>query len=114
MPDVDPNEDFTEIEATGYQFAWDIRYPGADGVLGTKDYRLIGGANNLGQDWLDEKNLDDFQPAELYFVKGQKVRVRITAKDVLHNFYLPHFRVKMDAVPGLPTLFYIYSDKNYR
>jgi cytochrome c oxidase subunit 2 len=31
--------------------------------------------------------------------------VRITARDVLHNFYLPHFRVKMDAVPGMPTYF---------
>jgi len=105
MPDVDPNEDYIEVEATGYQFAWDIRYPGPDGKLGTKNFRLIGGANNLGQDWTDEKNLDDFQPAELYFPKGKKVRVRITAKDVLHNFYLPHFRVKMDAVPGLPTYF---------
>lgn len=105
MPDVDPNEDYIEIEATGYQFAWDIRYPGPDGKLGTKEYTLISGANNLGQDWTDEKNLDDFQPAELYFPKDKKVRVRITAKDVLHNFYLPHFRVKMDAVPGLPTYF---------
>jgi cytochrome c oxidase subunit 2 len=33
------------------------------------------------------------------------IKVRITAKDVLHNFYLPHFRVKMDAVPGMPTSF---------
>jgi len=36
---------------------------------------------------------------------GKKVRVRITARDVLHNFYLPQFRVKMDAVPGMPTYF---------
>ena len=43
------------------------------------------------------KNLDP----ELVLPVGQKVRVRITSKDVLHNFYMPHFRVKMDAVPGL-------------
>lgn len=110
MPDVDAEEDYIEIEATGYQFAWDIRYPGADGKLGTKEYTRIGGINNLGQVWEDPKNIDDFQPAEIWLPRGKKVRVRITAKDVLHNFYLPHFRVKMDAVPGLPTYF-IFTPK---
>ena len=106
MADVDPEEDHIEIEATGYQFAWDLRYPGPDGKLGTRDFRKINTANNpLGQDWTDVKNIDDFQPDRIVLPVGQKVRVRITAKDVLHNFYLPHFRVKMDAVPGLPTYF---------
>jgi len=106
MFDVDPNDDYIEIEATGYQFAWDLRYPGPDGKLGTRDYKLIDlGSNPLGQDWSDPKNIDDFQPTEIVLPKGKKVRVRITSKDVLHNFYLPHFRVKMDAVPGLPTYF---------
>ncbi len=106
MADVDPEEDHIEIEATGYQFAWDLRYPGPDGKLGTRDFRKINTANNpLGQDWTDVKNIDDFQPDKIVLPVGKKVRVRITAKDVLHNFYLPHFRVKMDAVPGLPTYF---------
>jgi len=99
-------EDYIEIEATGYQFAWDLRYPGPDGKLGKKDYKLINVANNpLGQDWTDPKNHDDFLPGEIVLPAGRPVRVRITAKDVLHNFYLPHFRVKMDAIPGLPTYF---------
>ncbi len=105
MADVDPNEDYIEIGATGLQFQWIIRYPGPDGKLGTKDFRLITNQNVLGQDWSDLKNLDDFHPTEIVLPKGQKVRVRITARDVLHNFYLPHFRVKMDAVPGMPTYF---------
>lgn len=106
MADVAPGEDVIEIEAAGYQFAWDLRYPGADGKLGTRDYTLIDLANNpLGQDWTDPKNIDDFLPSEIVLPVDQKVRVRITSKDVLHNFYLPHFRVKMDAVPGLPTYF---------
>ncbi len=106
MADMKPGEDHLEIEATGYQFAWDLRYPGADNMLGTRDYRLINLADNpLGQDWTDEKNIDDFLPTEIVLPVNKKVRVRITAKDVLHNFYLPHFRVKMDAVPGLPTYF---------
>ena len=97
--------DYIEIEATGYQFAWDIRYPGEDGLIGTKNYRLISGTNPLGQDWEDVKNHDDFMPTEIVLPVGVDVRVRITSKDVLHNFYLPHFRVKMDAVPGMPTYF---------
>ena len=44
-------------------------------------------------------------PSEIVLPVGKQVRVRITARDVLHNFNLPHFRVKMDAVPGLPTYF---------
>lgn len=105
MADVAPEEDHIEIEATGYQFAWHLRYPGADGVLGSRDYKLTSAENPLGQDWTDTKNFDDLHPDELWLPVNKKVRVRIIARDVLHNFYLPHFRVKMDAVPGLPTYF---------
>jgi cytochrome c oxidase subunit 2 len=106
MPDVGPDEEVIEVEATGYQFAWDLRYPGKDGMLGNKNFQLIDLASNpLGQDWSDERNIDDFHSTELVLPVNKKIRVRITAKDVLHNFYLPHFRVKMDAVPGLPTYF---------
>lgn len=106
MGDVKEGEDFMEIEATGQQFNWTIRYPGPDGKLGTRNYRLTTGANQLGQDFTDKKNYDDFIPGqEFYFPVGKKIRVRIIAKDVLHDFDLPHFRVKMDAVPGLPTFF---------
>lgn len=106
MSDVKPGDEYMEIEATAWQFAWNLRYPGADGKLGVKDFRLIKpGVNELGQDWHDERNLDDFNADELVLPKGKKIRVRIIARDVLHNFYLPHFRVKMDAVPGIPTYF---------
>ena len=97
--------DYIEIEATGKQFAWDIRYPGADGVLGAKYFKNISGTNPLGQVWTDNENLDDQHVGEIVLPVGKQVRVRITAQDVLHNFYLPHFRVKMDAVPGIPTYF---------
>ncbi len=105
MADITEGEDYIEIEATGQQFGWLLRYPGPDGALGSRNYKLIDGVNVLGQDWMDEKNLDDIQPSEIVLPVGKKVRVRITSKDVLHNFYLPHFRVKMDAVPGIPTYF---------
>ena len=109
MADVDDNEDYIEIEATGMQFLWTMRYPGPDGVLGTRDYKKINSINPLGQDWEDVKNLDDIvSSAAGEIIKlpvNKKVRVRITARDVLHNFDIPHFRVKMDAIPGLPTYF---------
>lgn len=106
MADVTEGEDFMEIEATGQQFQWLLRYPGADGKLGTRNFRLIkSGENPLGQDWTDDKNLDDIMPSEIVLPVGKQVRVRITAMDVLHSFDLPHFRVKMDAVPGMPTYF---------
>ncbi len=106
MADVKEGEDYMEIEATAQQFGWTLRYPGADGKIGTRDYKKTTGANTLGMDFSDPKTWDDFIPGqEFYLPVGKKVRVRIIAKDVLHNFYLPHFRVKMDAVPGLPTYF---------
>lgn len=105
MFDVDPDEEHIEIEATGVQFNWMLRYPGPDGAIGTRDYKLITGTNPMGQDWTDPKNHDDFHPSEIVLPVGKKVRVRIIGRDVLHNFYLPHFRVKMDAVPGIPTYF---------
>ena len=106
MADVNPDEDYIEIEATGQQFNWMIRYPGPDGKLGTRNYKLTTANNPLGLDFNDPKSWDDMMPGqELYLPQGKKVRVRIIAKDVLHSFFLPHFRIKMDAVPGLPTYF---------
>ncbi|MBK9213728.1 MAG: cytochrome c oxidase subunit II [Saprospiraceae bacterium] len=111
MADVKEDEDFIEIEAVAYQFAWDIRYPGKDHKLGTRNYKLISGTNGLGMDWTDPKTHDDFIADQIVLPKGKKVRVRITSKDVLHNFYLPQFRVKMDAIPGLPTYFVFTPEK---
>lgn len=109
FPTLTKEDKYLEIEATGYQFAWDLRYPGADGKLGNKDFRLIDPASNtLGIDWNDEASVDDIVLGgtdKIILPKDSLVKVRITAKDVLHNFYLPHFRVKMDAVPGIPTSF---------
>ena len=111
MADVKEGEEVLEIEATGYQFAWHLRYPGKDGIIGSRNYKLINASNPLGQDFTDAHNFDDFHPDELWLPVGKKVRVRIIARDVLHNFYLPHFRVKMDAVPGLPTYFIFTPEK---
>ncbi|MFZ2898583.1 MAG: cytochrome c oxidase subunit II transmembrane domain-containing protein [Saprospiraceae bacterium] len=111
MADTKEGEEYMEIEATGYQFAWHIRYPGEDGKLGARDYKMINALNPIGQDWNDQKNWDDLHPSEIVLPVGKQVRVRITSRDVLHNFYLPHFRLKMDAVPGMPTYFVFTPSK---
>jgi cytochrome c oxidase subunit II len=105
--DVKQGDDFVEIEATGHQWAWDIRYPGKDKVLGEKYFRnIVPGLNDLGINFNDPASLDDVcisSSDEIVIPKGKKVRVRITAQDVLHDFGMVHFSVKMDAIPGLPT-----------
>ncbi len=101
----DPPKDAMVVEITGQQFGWTYRYPGVDGVLGKRSYKLINPeANNaLGQDWEDKANFDDLLPTVMYLVKEKPVKLVIGSKDVIHDVGLPHFRMKMDAVPGIPT-----------
>ncbi|MFN8342173.1 MAG: cytochrome c oxidase subunit II [Cyclobacteriaceae bacterium] len=94
------------IELVGQQFAWTARYPGADKQLGKTDFRLIDAVNEFGMDLAGDPNsYDDFKSLELHLPKGKEVLLKIRAKDVLHSVFLPHFRVKMDAVPGMSTHF---------
>jgi cytochrome c oxidase subunit II len=101
----DPPKDAMVVEITGQQFGWLYRYPGDDGILGKKNYKLINAAavNPLGQDWEDKTNYDDIMPTNMFLVKGKPVKLVINSKDVIHDVGLPHFRLKMDAVPGIPT-----------
>lgn len=95
-----------EIEITGKQFNWEIRYPGKDGVFGKKYYKNVDEAkgNPLGQIWDDPANLDDiYVTGEMHMVVNKPVKLIIGAKDVIHDVGLAHFRMKMDAVPGIPT-----------
>lgn len=95
------------VEVVGKQFNWLIRYPGADGELGKRNFRLINDANNvLGLDYKnDAHNMDDIisQSGELHIVKNRPVKLVIGSRDVIHDVGLPHFRYKMDAVPGITT-----------
>lgn len=100
------------IEVVGQQFAWTARYPGVkDNKLGNYNYKLIDAINEFGLDLTDKNTYDDFKSLELHIPKGKEVLIKIRAKDVLHSFYLPHFRVKMDAVPGMPTQFKFTATK---
>jgi cytochrome c oxidase subunit 2 len=99
------------VEIMGYQFAWDVRYPGKDNVLGDYDYRLINASNSHGIDFSDKNSLDDFPSPKVVIPKGEPVLFKIRARDVLHSVYAPHMRLKMDAVPGMPTRFWFVPTK---
>ena len=96
----------TVVEIVGKQFNWLVRYSGKDKELGKRDFRKINDANNvLGLDWSDPHNMDDIisQNGELHVVVGKPVKLLICSRDVIHDVGLPHFRMKMDAVPGITT-----------
>lgn len=97
-----------QIDVTAHQFAWEVRYAGKDNQNGRKNYKLIGslnGLNNLGLDLADKKNYDDLRVTEIVLPVNKSVRFTLGSQDVLHSFYMPHFRVQMNCVPGMATYF---------
>lgn len=105
------SKDAEVIEVIGQQFAWTARYPGKDNELGKVNFKLIDATNEFGLDLTDGKTYDDFKTLELHLPVNKEILLKIRAKDVLHSVYLPHFRVKMDAVPGMPTHFKFTATK---
>lgn len=93
------------IDITGHQFAWELRYPGTDGILGKTDYKLVNGTNKLGINFKDKDSYDDLQADTMYLPVHKSIKLNIHAQDVIHSVYMPHFRVQLNAVPGLPTYF---------
>jgi len=106
------------VEVTGHQFGWEFRYPGADKTLGRKNFKLSGGANSLGVDFDDPASRDDIHVgATMHLPVGKPVKMVINAQDVIHDVGLPHFRLKMDAVPGIPTTLWftpLYTTKQMK
>jgi cytochrome c oxidase subunit 2 len=95
-----------EIEAVGQQWAWNFRLAGQDGRLGTTDIRSVRPVGNpLGLDPGDAHGQDDVvvEQADLHLPIGKPVRLLLRSIDVLHSFYVPEFRVKMDMIPGMVT-----------
>jgi len=100
----EPPKNAMVVEVTGKQFNWIFRYPGKDGAFGKKYFRNIDEAtNNLGLIWDDQLSHDDVIADKMYLVKGRPVKLIIGSRDVIHDVGLSHFRLKMDAVPGIPT-----------
>ena len=91
FPD-EQTEDVLRVQVQAQQWVWNFRYPGPDGTFNTLDDVVI---------------LNDLRiPA------GKKVVFQLTAKDVIHSFYLPNFRIKVDAMPGRISRLWIQSKSN--
>ena len=101
----EPPKNAMVVEVTGKQFGWIYRYPGKDGSFGKKYYKNIDNASNsLGLIWDDELAQDDIVMEQtVYLIKGKPVKLILGSRDVIHDVGLSHFRLKMDAVPGIPT-----------
>ena len=68
-------------EVIAYQFAWLVRYPGPDGSFASNDAVE--------------------SPFEFVVPEDTSIVFRLESRDVLHSFFVPNFRLKQDAVPGM-------------
>ena len=102
-------EDATEFEVLAQQWQWSFRLPGEDGVLGTSDARNISYENPFGLNPRDPNGQDDIliEDSEFHLPLHKPVKVLLRSIDVLHDFYVPQFRAKMDMVPGMVTYFWL-------
>jgi cytochrome c oxidase subunit II len=101
-------DEATEIEVFAQQWYWSYRLPGEDGQLGRSDARFVSADNPLGLDPEDPAGQDDVivVGGDLHLPVDRPVHVLLRSVDVLHNFYVPEFRAKMDMVPGMVTYFW--------
>lgn len=95
----------TEVEALGQQWQWSYRLPGKDGRLGLSGTHNVSGDNPLGLSSHDPAAKDDLvvEAADLHLQVGKPVKLLMRSVDVIHDFYVPEFRAKMDIVPGMVT-----------
>jgi cytochrome c oxidase subunit 2 len=110
---VNVPEDAINVEAVGQQWHWSYRLPGADGEFGNADGRLITVSNPFGMDPADPLGHDDvlIYSAEIHLPLDVPVKLNLRSKDVLHNFTVAQFRVKMDMVPGMETYMWFTPTK---
>lgn len=90
------------IDVTAEQFAWNVRYAGADARFGTTSPALYHAERNpLGLSPQDVAGTDDVVVRNHVVVPvGQPVELLLGSKDVLHSFFVPALRLKQDTVPG--------------
>ena len=106
-------DDAMVVEAIGQQWHWTYRYPGKDGRFGQVNAERISDDNPFGIDPEDPHGQDDvlvYNP-EAHVPLGRPVKFLLRSKDVLHDFAVAQFRVKMDLVPGMQTFTWLTPTK---
>ena len=90
------------IRVVAEQFAWNIQYPGEDGLFGPTKPDLVTADNTIGIDRSDPAAKDDIVAINtLHVPVNRPVVIQLSSKDVIHSFFLPVLRVKQDAIPGM-------------
>ena len=91
-----------EVRITAEQFAWNIHYPGPDGVFGRTSQELVSASNPVGIDRSDPAAADDIGLLNVLMLPVHRTAVvQLSSRDVIHSFTLNEMRVKQDAVPGM-------------
>lgn len=110
---IKPPRDALELEAVGQQWQWRFRFRGEDGKFGRSDPRFINAANPFGLDPNDPDARNNIlvDTNEVHVPLGKPVKVLSRSLDVLHDFYVPQFRARMNMVPGMVTSFWFTPTK---
>lgn len=105
---INPPGDALVLEVLGLQWQWHYRFPGTDGKLGLTDMRFVSAANPFGLNPGDPAGQDDFLVVgdEVHLPLNKPVKVLLRSHDVLHDFYVPPFRARMNIVPGQVSTFW--------
>ena len=101
------------VDVMAWQWGWQYRLPGKDGKLGTTSVANISDNNPFGINLDDPYGKDDIliQSDKLNLKNNRPVKILLRSVDVLHNWYVPQFRAKMDAVPGTITYYWFEPNK---
>lgn len=110
---VRPPREAMVMEVVGQQWQWAFRFPGRGGELGTSDPRFTSASNPLGLNPDDPNGQDDVvvMGPEVHLPLNRPVKVLLRSKDVLHDFYVPPIRARMNMVPGTVTSFWFTPTK---
>lgn len=105
---VRPPGDALVLEVLGQQWQWRYRFAGPDGKLGRSDARFVSGSNPFGLDPDDAHGRDNIlvSGSEVHLPLGRPVKVLLRSHDVLHDFFVPPLRARMNIVPGQVTSFW--------
>lgn len=100
---LEASPDRVVVEVTGQQFVWNMRYPGKDGKFGPLDLKEIDDSigNSVGVVRSHPDGADDIIVPRMAVPVNHEIEVVLRSKDVLHNFFVPELRIKLDTVPGI-------------
>lgn len=110
--DLPAESEALTVHVMAEQFAWNVHYPGNDGVFGRKSFEFVTPENLLGLDPDDPNGKDDFNSINnLHVPVGKPILIKLTSKDVIHSFKVPVLRLTQDAIPGQEIPFWFNTTR---